>query len=90
MKNIFLWRNSKHNLFRESCFYTISFAEQQEQHKQSGGGGKGYYKHIQQQKGKKEVDGDKEWFQKRDARRDRVYLWQDRIIPYEFSPELSK
>lgn len=33
---------------------------------------------------------DEAWMRKkRDAKRDRVYLWQDRTIPYEFAPGLS-
>ena len=37
-----------------------------------------------------DVDGDsvKQGLQKRNAKRDRVVLWQDKIIPYEFDTKL--
>ena len=40
---------------------------------------------------KKELISDDEaWeMRKRDARRDRIYLWQDRVVPYEIDQELG-
>ena len=36
------------------------------------------------------ISEDEAWMRKkRDAKRDRVYLWQDRTIPYEFAPGIS-
>jgi len=45
-----------------------------------------------QMKGRKRelMSDDEAWeMRKRDARRDRIYLWQDRVVPYEIDQKLG-